>query len=458
MIQALLESAKGAWLEKSQLIHRIECQVEYIDFTALLHTVDDTEFSYYWQDRDSDYESLGLGSSDVHNGTDMATLGPLLDRLQQQLSGKGPRYRYLGGNRFNQESHQDPTWEPIYSFRYMLPLLEYCKHDGQYYLAMYYRLSDFDSVDLLCEQLQEDFRRLTAAKERTSVTVDIESTTLSDKASVIQCITNAIHAIKQSDHLKKLVVAAKQELRFSNTIAALQLAHHLIKSKQKVFRFIFRLANNAYFFGASPESLFSIRDGRLYSEAIAGTRARSSDKQRDKALEQELRQSSKDIHEHRYVHNMITSCLTSLSGQRIHKTEPEILKLEKLQHLLFNYDLPLENPLLLSDCIRLLHPTPAIVGLPKADSLAWISQHETHMDRGLYSGLVGWFSENENQSTVSIRSMLLKEQHLHVFAGAGVLAGSDAESEWEEIQLKLASILSALSSLSPLSSRELSRS
>ena len=226
MIQALLESAKGAWLEKSQLIHRIECQVEYIDFTALLHTVDDTEFSYYWQDRDSDYESLGLGSSDVHNGTDMATLGPLLDRLQQQLSGKGPRYRYLGGNRFNQESHQDPTWEPIYSFRYMLPLLEYCKHDGQYYLAMYYRLSDFDSVDLLCEQLQEDFRRLTAAKERTSVTVDIESTTLSDKASVIQCITNAIHAIKQSDHLKKLVVAAKQELRFSNTIAALQLAHH----------------------------------------------------------------------------------------------------------------------------------------------------------------------------------------------------------------------------------------
>jgi isochorismate synthase EntC len=96
------------------------------------------------------------------------------------------------------------------------------------------------------------------------------------------------------------------------------------------------------------------------------------------------------------------------------------------------------------DLVDALHPTPAVGGVPTASALDWIATHEP-APRGWYAGPVGWFdAAGDGEFAVALRSGLLVGNRAYVYAGAGIVAESDADAEYAETDLKQRALLGAL--------------
>ena len=117
-----------------------------------------------------------------------------------------------------------------------------------------------------------------------------------------------------------------------------------------------------------------------------------------------------------------------------------ILKLSRLQHLYSNIRGLLKDGIGDSDILQHLHPTPAVGWYPKNEAMRYIEDIEP-FDRGWYAGPVGWVSSDAAEFAVAIRSAITTENKLILYAGAGIVPGSDPEKEWAEIENKIANYL-----------------
>ena len=125
--------------------------------------------------------------------------------------------------------------------------------------------------------------------------------------------------------------------------------------------------------------------------------------------------------------------------------KPHIMKLTNVQHLKTPISGTLKSNEHILQLVDILHPTPAIAGTPTDAAMKIIKQLEKN-DRGWYSGPIGWFDKYGNgEFNVALRSALVKDEEAHIFAGGGIVSESIPEKEWEETELKLLPILSALS-------------
>lgn len=96
-----------------------------------------------------------------------------------------------------------------------------------------------------------------------------------------------------------------------------------------------------------------------------------------------------------------------------------------------------------ADLMRALHPTPAVGGVPTKVAMEAIAHHEP-FDRGWYAGPVGWIGANASEFAVGIRSALVERNRIALYAGAGIVEGSTAEGEWEEIEQKISDFTKSL--------------
>jgi isochorismate synthase EntC len=118
--------------------------------------------------------------------------------------------------------------------------------------------------------------------------------------------------------------------------------------------------------------------------------------------------------------------------------------LRHLLHLRTRFAGTLNEPHHVLDLVAGLHPTPAVGGAPRSAALAWLDGHE-HADRGLFGGPFGAFdSAGDGHFIVAIRSGLLQAGVAHLFAGAGIVAGSRALPEFTETRWKLRSLMTAI--------------
>ncbi|MFC5706973.1 isochorismate synthase [Aeromonas eucrenophila] len=211
---------------------------------------------------------------------------------------------------------------------------------------------------------------------------------------------------------------------------------------QECFHFGFQFSPEQSFIACSPERLYRREGPHLFTEALAGTIRRSGDEATDAALAAELLADSKNRLENRLVHADILSRLAPLTtGTSL--TEPRILKLRLLQHLKCDIEAELSPGVCDWQLLDALHPTPAVGGAPREAALAFIREHEPH-DRGWYAGACGMLSRETSEFSVAIRSALVSEQAIHLFAGAGIVAGSEPAAEWAELDNKIANVLSLL--------------
>ncbi len=200
----------------------------------------------------------------------------------------------------------------------------------------------------------------------------------------------------------------------------------------------------AAFVGASPELLIRRSGAGASTVALAGSTRRSSDPAVDDHLGEQLLRSDKDRREHLIVAEEIVRLLRPHSVWVEAGGEPEVIRVANIQHLATPVIAQLAEPLSAISLAGLLHPTPAVGGEPGPIAAEAIGELEG-MDRGWYAGPVGWMDSTEDgEFCVALRSALLRDREAHLYAGGGIVAGSDPAAELAETEVKLQALLPLL--------------
>ncbi len=247
-------------------------------------------------------------------------------------------------------------------------------------------------------------------------------------------------ALVEDDRLQKLVLAVRQTLLLDAPLDPLLLLGHLRRSQPGSCRFLWQQSGRESLLGASPERLLTVRQGRLRSDALAGTAPLQGPNA-------DLLRSEKDRHEHDLVVETILAVLRRSGLQPRRPRLPRLAQHGSLVHLHtpISADLNGQHALRLAEA---LHPTPAVAGLPRRDAMAWLRSLEP-FERGHYAAPIGWIdSAGDTELRVAIRSGVLRGQRLELTAGAGLVRGSRAERELREVELKLGVLGQQLMALS----------
>ena len=255
----------------------------------------------------------------------------------------------------------------------------------------------------------------------------------------------------QNGHLRKVVLSHLLDLKLSTPTHPATLLHNLRQRYPNCYTFAFGTGTGQTFLGASPECLVNIQrypshsnQRRLYTEALAGSAPRGTNLVDDKRLGDRLLSNKKECHEHRLVAEFIIERLQQLGIQTNAIAPPQLRKLANIQHLHAPIAGPFPSHLSPLDAVAALHPTPAVAGTPRPEAIARIAQYES-FDRGFYAGPIGWVDgQGLGEFAVGIRSALLSGDRARLYAGAGIVAGSDPHRELAEVRLKLQALLAAL--------------
>jgi menaquinone-specific isochorismate synthase len=233
------------------------------------------------------------------------------------------------------------------------------------------------------------------------------------------------------------------------------------------------------FLGASPELLIERRGAHVASHPLAGTIGRSGDLATDEALIARLLASPKERREHAYVIEGLRRTLGPVCDDLDVPDKPTVLELRNVSHLATRLsgvlsaipggsagtngspsdpghaggqsvpsgEEPAHPGLRVPSALQLVarvHPTPAVGGTPTDAAVAYIGEVEG-FDRGRYAGPVGWMDARGDGSwAIGLRSAHVEDDHASMYAGVGVVAGSQPRTELEETQLKLQALLAAL--------------
>ncbi len=199
------------------------------------------------------------------------------------------------------------------------------------------------------------------------------------------------------------------------------------------------------FVGASPELLVRRRGTRVMSRPMAGTATRGATAADDERLVAALATSPKEVEEHALVVRAVRDALEPVCRELVAEAQPDAVRLATVTHLATTVAGHLVEPAPSALALAgLLHPTPAVAGLPRDAALAAIAELES-FDRASYAGPVGWVdARGDGDWAVALRCAQLDGSHARLTAGAGIMADSDPEAEWAETEAKLEPMLRAL--------------
>jgi len=243
---------------------------------------------------------------------------------------------------------------------------------------------------------------------------------------------------------EKIVLARAVDLTTTAPLHPLRVLNGLRQRFPECYAFSLANGRGQSFIGASPERLVRVSKGVLETEALAGSMRRGAGAAEDAALGAALLHSEKDLREQRLVLETITRRLTQLGLQAEYPAQPGLRKLANVQHLHTPVRAALGEEVRLLGALGWLHPTPAVGGTPVEAAVARIRELEG-FPRGLYAGAIGWVNaRGGGEFFVGIRSALVDGATARVYAGAGIVAGSNPDKEFAETELKFRAVLDAL--------------
>lgn len=243
---------------------------------------------------------------------------------------------------------------------------------------------------------------------------------------------------------QKIVIARALDVTAAVPLHPLRMLNGLRQRFPDCHAFSVANGKGDSFIGATPERLVRVSAGRLETDALAGTTRRGRGAAEDAALGGALLRSEKDRREQAVVVESIHRRLEPLGLTLEHPAEPALLRLANVQHLHTPIRAVLPEGIRLLDALARLHPTPAVGGSPRGAALAALPSLEA-FPRGLYAGALGWLdASGGGEFVVGIRSALVRDRQARVFAGAGIVAGSDPDREFAETELKSRALLDAL--------------
>ena len=197
-------------------------------------------------------------------------------------------------------------------------------------------------------------------------------------------------------------------------------------------------------FGATPEMLVRRERGLVTSRVLAGTIRRTGDDAHDLQLAASLARSSKDLEEHEYAVRSVAEALAPHCTSMNVPEAPFVLHLPNVMHLATDVAGVIDDRTTSLELAAALHPSAAVGGTPTDSAVAVIAELEG-MDRGRYAGPVGWIdASGDGEWGIALRSGLLEGSTVRLFAGCGIVAGSDPEAELAEAQAKFVPVRNAL--------------
>lgn len=390
----------------------------------------------YFRDRNESLQVAAVGFISLNHGK---SLQPA-DRQYLHSLLRTPKARIYGAQRFDDGHYGNPApfeqrWSPFDGYVFVLPAIELIISNGKRPILAVNMLSTDDAPVLL---------RILAALSAAPLSMQAPSSlTLPRAVDVEQLVSYSswcermkkiLEQLKSGAYSKIVLARAKKFCFAENTVHnPLQILSALDESNKRRggsngYLFCLQLENNSSFLGCSPERLFHVHGANVHTAAIAGTVRREH--------EPEL-WNAKNVREHNFVVTHISDALSNLKAD-VSVGVTKVLQLPRLLHLAT----PIEAKLSGDDggdvfsLLESLHPTPAVCGMPREKTRKILAEIE-HFDRGLFAGPFGWFSRDEAEFCVAIRSALIDSADVIAYAGSGIVEGSEARSEWDETELKM---------------------
>lgn len=294
--------------------------------------------------------------------------------------------------------------------------------------ATAFHFSPFDrSQNAPTLQLRGNKRLATAPKSGTVKLQSSPGKNGANKQVHMQAVDAALECIERGD-LDKVVLSRSE---FWETNMDPETLFHLkCEMYPDALVYLFAHPASGIWLGASPELLLRRMSNRFETVSLAGTKSDLS-----------AQWTEKEYREQEMVTNFITGRLKSAGAQSVIHQVPRDRAYGGIKHL--------ESQIQFSSndhemtWLNELHPTPAVGGEPREEALRFIAKHEKQA-RGYYTGFLGWSEKEEANYFVNLRCMQCFSDGFRLFAGGGIVSGSDAKEEWEETRVKIETIRSML--------------
>lgn len=245
----------------------------------------------------------------------------------------------------------------------------------------------------------------------------------------------------QSGRLDKVVLSRRVVVSAPEAFDPARIMADLARRNPRCTLFGLENGNAGTFLGASPELLAGLHSGEACCDALAGTAWGQAGQDRGEALLGDV----KNGREHRLVVQAVAEALRPVCARLEVPAAPVALNLGSLLHLRSTLRGKVKAGVGLLDLLERLHPTPAVGGYPRQAALDWLVRHGEARDHW-YTGAVGWMdSAGEGEFAVALRCARIHGNQAELYAGAGIVAGSDPRQELAETEAKLAPMLHALS-------------
>ena len=239
-------------------------------------------------------------------------------------------------------------------------------------------------------------------------------------------IAKGIAAIENNE-FKKVVLSRTEAVELT-AFDMMKTFEKLVQLYPSTFIYCFFHPKVGTWLGATPERLLKVKELNFETISLAGT-------QKDKGST-EIIWGSKEKQEQQFVTDYLVSKLEDVASE-IQFTKPYSLKAGSIWHIKTDVTGTLNSNSSLKEVIQLLHPTPAVCGLPKESARSFILENENY-DRSFYTGYLGELNCNFKNSTVSsdlfvnLRCMQIKDKKAYLYVGCGITKDSNPEKEWEE--------------------------
>lgn len=297
-------------------------------------------------------------------------------------------------------------------------------------------------VDELCQQLQEATSDIQPADVSIGGEPTLEYQSNFEQKEFEQAVENCKEYIKAGDIFQ---VVISQRLKLDTTSKPLSIYRALRVVNPSPFMFLLK-TSGMHLVGASPEIMVRAEDGEITIRPLAGTRKRGATPAEDQALADELLADEKE----RAEHVMLVDLARNDVG-RIAKygsvTLNDVMVVERYSHVMHitsNVYGQLRDGLSALDSLRAGLPAGTVSGAPKVRAMQIIDEQERHR-RGPYAGAVGYIDFTGNMDTcIALRTLVMQDQTVYVQAGAGIVADSIPESEYQETLNKAKGLLRAI--------------
>lgn len=405
----------------------------------------------FWQQAsDAIVAGAGIAAEIVVQGPGrIAEANAAYRALRERVTIFGPAMRFpiLGGFAFGDAPSTHPSWQHFPGGRLVVPRVLLQIEGEKAYLRLSQALpaeTDAPRAQEASDQLRQQARAwLAASLDDTPVPTQVAEQSIPDIEAWQASVSAALYAIERHT-IDKVVLAREARVTTIKPIFPIDALRRAQSLNPGATIFAMQ-AGPSWFLGATPERLVRLRDERVDVTCLAGSIGIGSTPQEREQLAQTLLASAKNREEHEIVVCAAYDALEPVCRDvRREPGSPRVVTARSVQHLETRVTATLPPPGNVLDLVERLHPTPAVGGYPRQPALEIMHGLEA-IDRGWYAGPFGWVDlSGSGEFAVAIRSALIDGTTASMFAGCGIVAGSDPREELAETDMKLQPMRAAL--------------